>query len=117
MRSGKTGGRPFLRSLAALIGEHDEITYGSSTGKDGHQFTSTNTRKVNTLDIAALGSLPEWRAIVFSSKCRPVMVNTVPWFRDKTLTTTINRTTPPTAMDPVPPLVPDDNTAEVAAHG
>ncbi|WP_241976720.1 type IV secretory system conjugative DNA transfer family protein [Cryobacterium sp. TMT2-4] len=114
------GGGPdddFLRSLTALIGEHDEINYGSSTGKDGHQSTSTNTRKVNTLDIAALGSLPEWRAIVFSSKCRPVMVNTVPWFRDKTLTTAINRT-PTRTPNPTPAPVPDNTTAaEVAAHG
>ncbi|TFC33643.1 hypothetical protein E3O28_13550 [Cryobacterium sp. TMT2-14] len=115
---GGSGDDDFLRSLAALIGEHDEINYGSSTGKDGHQSTSTNTRKVNTLDIAALGSLPEWRAIVFSSKCRPVMVNTVPWFRDKTLTITINRTptrTPSLAPAQIP--VPDDTiAAEVAAH-
>nr|WP_181716017.1 TraM recognition domain-containing protein [Cryobacterium sp.]QJS06348.1 conjugal transfer protein, TraG-family [Cryobacterium sp.] len=89
---GGSGDDDFLRSLAALIGEHDEITYGSSTGKDGHMSTSTNTRKVTTLDIAALGSLPEWRAIMFSSKSRPVMVDTVPWFRDKALTTAISRT-------------------------
>ena len=116
---GGSGDDDFLRSLAALIGEHDEITYGSSTSKDGHQSTSTNTRKVNTLDIAALGSLPEWRAIVFSSKCRPVMVNTVPWFRDKTLTTTINRTPTRTPNPrPAPVAVPDDTTAaEVTAHG
>ena len=116
---GGSGDDDFLRSLAALIGEHDEVTYGSSTSRDGQQSTSTNTRKVNTLDIAALGSLPEWRAVVFSSKCRPVMVTTVPWFRDKTLTTTINRTpaqTPAPAMPPVP--VSDDSAAaEVAAHG
>ena len=53
---GGSGDDDFLRSLATLIGEHEENT-------------STNTRKVNTLDIAALGSLPEWRAIVFSSEC------------------------------------------------
>ena len=114
---GGSGDDDFLRSLAALIGEHDEITYGSSTSRDGHISTSTNTRKVNTLDIAALGSLPEWRAVMFSSKCRPVMVNTVPWFRDKTLTTTINGT-PNTTPNPVPIAVPDNTTtAEVAAHG
>ncbi|WP_104081095.1 type IV secretory system conjugative DNA transfer family protein [Cryobacterium sp. Y11] len=75
----------FLKTIAALIGEHDEITYGSSTGRDGAMSTSTNTRKVNTMDVATLASLPEWRAIVFNSKSRPVMVHTVPWFRDKTL--------------------------------
>ncbi|TFD91558.1 conjugal transfer protein [Cryobacterium lactosi] len=109
---GGSGDDDFLRSLAALIGEHDEITYGSSTGKDGHTSTSTNTRKVNTLDIAALGSLPEWRAVLFSSKCRPVMVNTVPWFRDKTLTATINRTPPAKTPAPVRTAA-----AEAAARG
>lgn len=98
---GGSGDDDFLRSLAALIGEHDEITYGSSTGKDGHMSTSTNTRKVNTLDIAALGSLPEWRAVMFNSKCRPVMVNTVPWFRDRTLTVAINRIRSTTASAPL----------------
>lgn len=55
---GGSGDDDFLRALAALIGDHDEITYGSSTSRDGQTSTSTNTRKVNTLDIAALGSLP-----------------------------------------------------------
>jgi len=95
---GGSGDDDFLRSLAALIGEHDEITYGSSTGKDGHMSTSTNTRKVNTMDIAALGSLPEWRAVMFSSKCRPVLVNTVPWFRDKTLSATVTKSKPAGAV-------------------
>ena len=80
----------FLKSIAMLIGEHDEITYGSSTGRDGHLSTSTNTRKVNTMDVAALAALPEWRAIVFNSKSRPVMVQTVPWFKDKALTSKIS---------------------------
>jgi type IV secretory pathway TraG/TraD family ATPase VirD4 len=75
----------FLKTIAALIGEHDEITYGSSTSRDGAMSTSTNTRKVNTMDVATLASLPEWRAIVLNSKSRPVMVHTVPWFKDKTL--------------------------------
>lgn len=81
----------FLKSLAALIGEHDETTYGTSTGRDGEMSSSTNTRKVNTMDVAALASLPEWRAVVFNSKSRPVMVRTVPWFRDKELKAAIRK--------------------------
>jgi type IV secretory pathway TraG/TraD family ATPase VirD4 len=92
----------FLKTIAALIGEHDEITYGSSTGRDGAMSTSTNTRKVNTMDVAALAALPEWRAIVFNSKCRPVMVQTVPWFRDKTLKAKIEGAS---AAVPVKPAV------------
>ena len=105
---GGSGDEDFLRSLASLIGEHDEVTYGSSTSRDGQMSTSTNTRKVNTLDVAALGSLPEWRAVMFSSKCRPVMVNTVPWFRDKALKAAISSTAPATTG-----TVP----AKVVAHG
>jgi len=85
----------FLKTIAALIGEHDEITYGSSTGRDGQMSTSTSMRKVNTMDVAALAALPEWRAIVFNSKSRPVMVQTVPWFRDKQLKAQIEGTAAP----------------------
>jgi type IV secretory pathway TraG/TraD family ATPase VirD4 len=92
----------FLKTIAALIGEHDEITYGSSTGRDGAMSTSTNTRKVNTMDVATLASLPEWRAIVFNSKSRPVMVHTVPWFKDKTLKAKIEGTA---AAVPVKPAI------------
>ena len=92
----------FLKTIAALIGEHDEVTYGSSTGRDGAISTSTNTRKVNTMDVATLASLPEWRAIVFNSKSRPVMVHTVPWFRDKTLKAKIEGTA---AVVPVQPAI------------
>ncbi|WP_166785006.1 hypothetical protein [Cryobacterium sp. Hz7] len=47
------------------------------------------------------------------------MVNTVPWFRDKTLTTTINRIPTRTPnLAPTPIAVPDDTAAaEVAARG
>jgi type IV secretory pathway TraG/TraD family ATPase VirD4 len=75
----------FLKTIAALIGEHDEITYGSSTSRDGQMSTSTNTRKVSTMDVASLAALPQWRAIVFNSKSRPVIVQTVPWFTDTAL--------------------------------
>jgi type IV secretory pathway TraG/TraD family ATPase VirD4 len=56
-------------------------------------------RKVKTMDVAALASLPEWRAIVFNSTSRPVMVQTVPWFRDKELKATIDGTAPAIAAD------------------
>lgn len=102
----------FLKTIAALIGEHDEITYGSSTSRDGQISTSTNTRKVNTMDVAALAALPEWRAIVFNSKCRPIMVHTVPWFTDKTLTATINA---PAAPPAAPVLTKTKTESESAA--
>lgn len=88
----------FLKTIAALIGEHDEITYSNSTGRDGQTSTSTTTRKVSTMDVATLAALPEWRAIVFNSKSRPVMVQTVPWFRDKTLKAQIEGPPPVTTV-------------------
>lgn len=102
----------FLKTIAALIGEHDEITYGSSTSRDGQMSTSTNTRKVSTMDVAALAALPEWRAIVFNSKSRPVMVRTVPWFKDKALTATINA--PAAAAAPAAPAPAEPPATEPA---
>ena len=80
----------FLKPLTALIGDHDEITYETPTSRDGQTSTSSNSRKTNTFDVSELASLPEWRAIVFNSKSRPVLVKTVPWFRDKSLRTAVN---------------------------
>jgi len=84
----------FLKAIANLIGEHDENTYGSSTGRDGHMSSSTSMRKVNTMDVATLAALPEWRAIVFNSKSRPVLVQTVPWFTDPVLKAQITAAAP-----------------------
>lgn len=93
----------FLKTIAALIGERDEVTYGSSTGRDGQMSTSTSMRKVNTMDVAALASLPEWRAIVFNSKSRPVMVQTIPWFKDAELKARIDAGAPVTVQPVVVP--------------
>lgn len=75
----------FLGSLVALIGKRDEMTWGTSTGRDGQMSSSTNTRQVNTLEVDKLGNLPEWRVVMFNSKCAPVMLDTLPWFRDPEL--------------------------------
>jgi type IV secretory pathway TraG/TraD family ATPase VirD4 len=75
----------FLGDLVELIGKYDETTYGTSTGRDGQMSSSTSTRQVNTLDVDKLANLPEWRVVMFNSKCRPVMLTAVPWFRDREL--------------------------------
>ncbi|WP_344796269.1 type IV secretory system conjugative DNA transfer family protein [Frondihabitans peucedani] len=75
----------FLGDLAQLIGKYDETTYGTSTGRDGQMSSSTSTRQVNTLDVDKLANLPEWRVVMFNSKCRPVMLTSQPWFRDREL--------------------------------
>jgi type IV secretory pathway TraG/TraD family ATPase VirD4 len=83
----------FLGDLVALIGKYDETTYNTSTGRDGEMSSSTSTRQVNTLDVDKLANLPEWRVVMFNSKCRPVMLDMVPWFRDRDLKAKINGTT------------------------
>ncbi|ROQ30877.1 type IV secretory pathway TraG/TraD family ATPase VirD4 [Frondihabitans sp. PhB188] len=75
----------FLGDLVELIGKYDETTYGTSTGRDGQMSSSTSTRQVNTLDVDKLANLPEWRVVMFNSKCRPVMLTSQPWFRDREL--------------------------------
>jgi type IV secretory pathway TraG/TraD family ATPase VirD4 len=86
---GGSGDDDSLRSLSTLIGEHDEHVNSTSYTPGRRESTSTSTRKVATLGVKQLAALPEWRAIVFPSKLRPVIVQTRPWFRDKHLTTLI----------------------------
>ncbi|AMM22802.1 hypothetical protein AX769_21945 (plasmid) [Frondihabitans sp. PAMC 28766] len=82
----------FLGDLVELIGKYDQTTYGTSTGRDGQMSSSTSTRQVNTLDVDKLANLPEWQVVMFNSKCRPVMLRSVPWFRDKNLKAQIEGT-------------------------
>lgn len=57
------------------------------------------------MDVATLAALPEWRAIVFNSKSRPVMVQTVPWFTDTALKARITAGTATAAVAPTPEKV------------
>jgi len=75
----------FLASLAKLIGKRDDTTWGTSTNRDGDMSSSTHIREVNTMDIDKLANLPEWQVVMFNSKCRPVILTTLPWFRDREL--------------------------------
>lgn len=85
---GGSGDDMWLKSLSSLIGERDEQIKNSSSGRN-HYSTNTNTRRVPILDVATLGALPEWRAVVFSSKSRPVMIETVPWFKEPALSSLV----------------------------
>ena len=80
----------FLASLAKLIGKRDDTTWGTSTNRDGDMSASTHIREVNTMEVDKLANLPEWRVVMFNSKCRPVMLDTLPWFRDPELKARIN---------------------------
>ena len=90
----------FLRGLSNLIGERDEVTYSGSMQDTGGSSTSTSTRRIPILSVDDLANLPLWRAVVFNSNTRPVIVDAVPWFRDprlRSLITGRSRTSTPTA--------------------
>lgn len=75
---------PWLKELSAVIGERDEVITNTSRAR-GSTTYSTTTRKVPVLPVEDLAALPEWRAVVFSSKARPVQVAVTPWFQHPTL--------------------------------
>lgn len=85
----------WLRKLSALIGDRDETIYNTSRSR-GHASQTSSTRRRPILSVDELASLPEWRAIVFSSKAPPVQVEVQPWFRDPALTARINPPAPDT---------------------
>lgn len=98
----------FLRGLSNLIGERDEATYSQSTQDSGASSTSTSTRRIPILSVDDLANLPLWRAVVFNSNTRPVIVDALPWFRDKKIRALINAKDPDTSELAT--------TQEVAAH-
>jgi type IV secretory pathway TraG/TraD family ATPase VirD4 len=75
----------FLKSLSNLAGEHDEITHGSSTSRDGQLSMSTNTRRQSNLTASQLAALPKWHMVLFPANGRPVMMKAKPWFEDRAL--------------------------------
>nr|WP_228512785.1 TraM recognition domain-containing protein [Clavibacter sp. VKM Ac-2872] len=98
----------FLRGLSNLIGERDESTHSESTQDSGSSSTSTSTRRVPILSVDDLANLPLWRAVVFNSNTRPVIVDALPWFRDRRIKALIDAKG---AGTPTPSA-----TEEVAAH-
>lgn len=84
----------FLRSLSNLAGEHDETTYGSSTGRDGQVSTSSSTRRTSSLPLDKLSSLRKWRMVMFPANGRPVMMKAKPWFRDRKMSRLIKSSAP-----------------------
>lgn len=74
----------FLRRLSDGIGDYDEQVKSYSAGT-GNRSTSTSTQRRPIMSTDALERLPFWRAIVSLPGARPVLIETKPWFRDKTL--------------------------------
>jgi type IV secretory pathway TraG/TraD family ATPase VirD4 len=80
----------FLKQLSELIGQHDELHYSTGSSASGSLFanghssrsTNSNFQRVPILHPADLHSMPEWRALIFASGERPVLVELIPYFRD-----------------------------------
>lgn len=69
-----------LRKMEALIGDALMSTSSTSRSKDGRS-TSTSYQERKILTQAELSALQQWRAIVFSSKRRPIIAELVPFWK------------------------------------
>jgi type IV secretory pathway TraG/TraD family ATPase VirD4 len=75
----------FLKGLSNLIGERDEVQHGGSSGNNGQYSETTSTRRVPILSTDDLANLPKWRVVMFNSDARPVILKSLPWFKDRAL--------------------------------
>lgn len=71
-----------LDSISKLLGTYyeDQVSYSSGQGSRSRSLTkAARERPIATVD--ELASLPQWRAWLFASKSRPVLLELQPWFR------------------------------------
>jgi type IV secretory pathway TraG/TraD family ATPase VirD4 len=73
----------FLSEFSALIGDHDEWILQSVYTSRGQRQVSRGLRKERTLAVSDLASLPKNRAIVIASGCRPVVIETRPYYAER----------------------------------
>jgi type IV secretory pathway TraG/TraD family ATPase VirD4 len=102
---GGVSDREFLELLSALAGDYDAETTSTTLGRGG-RTNSTSTRKERVFDVAALGALPPWRALVFLTGARPVLVHSEPWWDGPhagAVRASIGRFDPTTETGPTPP--------------
>lgn len=69
----------FLRDRSEAIGEYDAISSSVSESKGGKSY-SRSLGSSKTFTVNALATLPQGRAIVFTSGQPAVLVRTVPWW-------------------------------------
>ncbi|MBG6184874.1 type IV secretory pathway TraG/TraD family ATPase VirD4 [Arthrobacter sp. CAN_A214] len=81
----------FLDSLAKVIGQYDAKIRSTSTSRNGSS-RSVQTQRRDIMSVAQLSELPTNRAWVKTSTGGGIIVRTVPWFRDKTITARIGPT-------------------------
>ncbi|MDJ0322092.1 type IV secretory system conjugative DNA transfer family protein [Pseudarthrobacter sp. PS3-L1] len=74
----------FLNKMSSLIGDYTYTTVSDSTSKTGRsRSVSVDGGKERILSVSDLSSLPIGRSIVKRSGTPPVMIKTVPWYKDK----------------------------------
>lgn len=69
----------YLENLTKLIGKKDNSKVSVTTGRGGRSTQLSTNREV-ILDIDDLAGLPDWHAIVFSTKALPAYIRTRPWW-------------------------------------
>lgn len=68
----------FLESLSKIVGDHDQLTSSTSTGR-GHRSVSRQLVRRRILEVDELAALPKGRAVVLASGARPTLIRTQPW--------------------------------------
>lgn len=81
---GESTQSPFLMRFSESIGNYDEWSTNTSSGRNG----STRSRVSKSKPILppdVLAHLPKWRAVFDGSDVGPVLIRTRPWFLDSVL--------------------------------
>jgi len=82
---GESTQSPFLKRFSESIGNYDEWSTNTSSGRNGtSKSRSAKSKPILPPDV--LAHLPKWRAVFDSSDVGPVLIRIRPWFLDKVLT-------------------------------
>jgi len=92
---GGNASNTFLRDLSELIGDY-EYTERSVSTHDGKRSVNRSRKSERIMDVSDLASLALGRMVVFASGCRPTLVRSIPWWKDKRLAK-LNQTAAATA--------------------
>lgn len=81
---GGNASNSFLRDLSELIGDYQYTERTTSTHNGGRSQNVTRPSE-RIMDVSDLGALSLGRMVVFASGCRPTLVRSIPWWKDKQL--------------------------------
>lgn len=81
---GGNASNTFLRDLSELIGDY-EYNESSVSTHDGKRSVNRSRHTERIMDVSDLASLTLGRMVVFASGCRPALVRSIPWWKDKAL--------------------------------